>query len=100
MLRGNRADVVRRLMLLAWIELFADVAMSVRVELVSQCDSSPEGGEECPANDKCPHIAPATLNCAAPDTGNIELLADFGSPAQRKRWLRPYWTARSGQRSR
>lgn len=47
-----------------------------------------------------PHIAPATLNCAAPDTGNIELLADFGSPAQRKRWLRPCWTARSGQRSR
>jgi hypothetical protein len=52
MLRGNCADVVRRLMLLAWIELFADVAMSVGVELVSQCDSSPEGGEECPANDE------------------------------------------------
>jgi hypothetical protein len=30
MLRGNCADVVRRLMLLAWIELFPDVAMSVR----------------------------------------------------------------------
>jgi acyl-CoA dehydrogenase len=36
-----------------------------------------------------PFIAPAALNCAAPDTGNMELLAEFGSPEQRKRWLRP-----------
>ncbi len=36
-----------------------------------------------------PALAPEALNCAAPDTGNMELLAEFGSPRQRDRWLRP-----------
>ena len=36
-----------------------------------------------------PSIAPEALNCAAPDTGNMELLADFGRPEQQERWLRP-----------
>jgi acyl-CoA dehydrogenase len=36
-----------------------------------------------------PGIAPEALNCAAPDTGNMELLADFASEQQRERWLRP-----------
>jgi acyl-CoA dehydrogenase len=36
-----------------------------------------------------PAIAPEALNCAAPDTGNMELLADFASPQQQDRWLRP-----------
>jgi acyl-CoA dehydrogenase len=36
-----------------------------------------------------PAIAPEALNCSAPDTGNMELLADFGSPQQQARWLRP-----------
>src|ERR1700760_2365525 len=35
------------------------------------------------------HLAPAALNCAAPDTGNMELLATFGTADQRKRWLQP-----------
>jgi acyl-CoA dehydrogenase len=36
-----------------------------------------------------PAIAPEALNCAAPDTGNMELLADFGSGQQQARWLKP-----------
>jgi acyl-CoA dehydrogenase len=36
-----------------------------------------------------PHLAPEAMNCAAPDTGNMELLAMFGTDEQQDHWLRP-----------
>lgn len=38
---------------------------------------------------RSPVIAPEALNCSAPDTGNMEIIAQFGTDEHRARWLTP-----------
>jgi acyl-CoA dehydrogenase len=48
-----------------------------------------EYGVLCEEMGRSPAIAPMAFNCAAPDTGNMEILHDHGTDEQKERWLQP-----------
>jgi acyl-CoA dehydrogenase len=53
-----------------------------------------EYGLLCEEMGRSPMAAPMAFNCAAPDTGNMEILAEHGTAEQRERWLEPLMEGR------
>jgi acyl-CoA dehydrogenase len=51
--------------------------------------SNAEYGVLCEEMGRSPAIAPMAFNCSAPDTGNMEILAEHGTDEQREQWLDP-----------
>ena len=48
-----------------------------------------EYGMLCEQMGRSPAVAPMAFNCSAPDTGNMEILAEHGTEEQTTRWLQP-----------
>lgn len=61
-----------------------DPSLAPRVALTYR-----EYGILCESLGRCQSLAPEACNASAPDTGNMEVLLEFGTPAQKQKYLLP-----------
>jgi len=66
------------------VEEIPDKSLAPRVALTHR-----EYGILCETLGRCPSIAPEACNASAPDTGNMEVLLQFGTREQKQRYLLP-----------